>query len=757
MRKLKNGFTMVELLVTIFIVSLLFTIGGMYVLNTIKSSKDTVKEVNESVIKEITNTYVKEFSEEVSWVNDNEEYKSTCILIDLLVEKGYLEDSKLGEVSSRYIKIVKDNNDNIISEEFVESNQCGNILIRVPIPNNKICNRYSSNEFVTYSLIDPNISHSGYTYDEETSKASIPGIYPVELKLNENHIWSDGTREPKIVKCTINKKIPVVELDSYLTTDVGIETFKINMTSNVNGDVKIKVSNNDYLSTNIKEGIVEKDKNFEIEVTTLATRISDTYITITVIPKGEDANYYYSTSVVHKVSVKENFNDLEAVDIPTAETMCNSNLIYNGNSLKIAKDNSGYGYVSNTNYAVNAGEHTVIATLKEGYKWSDNSLSNKKFICSIKKRDSNIELKKSDKIITDVLGIVGLNKSIDIDSIRGYYKLDGSIIDIPGVISIESTEFVLGNVFQHSGYKEGVNSLYKATLIGLKAGDNQEIIVKFIPNDQENFNEVSKKYMVSVKNNYTLTYNTATNGGNACSPSTKEIVYGEAYGDLCTPSRDGYEFDGWYTSSKDRNTKVTKNTVLNTAKNVTIYAHFKKTVTITLNSYNGSNAVTSSVSGDMYNNAKSVSITLPSFERYKDSCDSKWNEWEKIGWSTSTSADGNVEYSTNTTYDFSNNMTLYAKYKITSSFIYSCNGGEQVKSNRHETSYFNSSGESHNMGPWTETVDKDGKRSGCTFVGWYLTDDKSFTRVVKPGETKTIKFSCGDRYQIDANWGAGCR
>lgn len=43
---------------------------------------------------------------------------------------------------------------------------------------------------------------------------------------------------------------------------------------------------------------------------------------------------------------------------------------------------------------------------------------------------------------------------------------------------------------------------------------------------------------------YTLTYD--ANGGSV-SPSTKEIVYGDEYGTLPTPSRPGYTFVGWYT------------------------------------------------------------------------------------------------------------------------------------------------------------------------------------------------------------------
>jgi uncharacterized repeat protein (TIGR02543 family) len=45
-------------------------------------------------------------------------------------------------------------------------------------------------------------------------------------------------------------------------------------------------------------------------------------------------------------------------------------------------------------------------------------------------------------------------------------------------------------------------------------------------------------------NSYILTYD--ANGGSV-SPSTKEIVYGQEYGTLPTPSRPGYTFVGWYT------------------------------------------------------------------------------------------------------------------------------------------------------------------------------------------------------------------
>ena len=48
-------------------------------------------------------------------------------------------------------------------------------------------------------------------------------------------------------------------------------------------------------------------------------------------------------------------------------------------------------------------------------------------------------------------------------------------------------------------------------------------------------------------NHYTITYN--DNGGSGCSGSSKTVKYGSVYGNLCTPTRSGYIFAGWYSSN----------------------------------------------------------------------------------------------------------------------------------------------------------------------------------------------------------------
>ena len=66
-----------------------------------------------------------------------------------------------------------------------------------------------------------------------------------------------------------------------------------------------------------------------------------------------------------------------------------------------------------------------------------------------------------------------------------------------------------------------------------------------------------------------LTYN--NNGGSGC--YSKTIVKGGTYGALCTPVRDGYSFDGWYTAASD-GTKITSSTSVTVTANQTIYAHW---------------------------------------------------------------------------------------------------------------------------------------------------------------------------------------
>ena len=69
---------------------------------------------------------------------------------------------------------------------------------------------------------------------------------------------------------------------------------------------------------------------------------------------------------------------------------------------------------------------------------------------------------------------------------------------------------------------------------------------------------------------YTLIFD--ANGGN-CSTDSKDIANGSTIGELPTPTRQYYTFDGWYTE-KTGGSKVTSETVFSDGINRTVYAHW---------------------------------------------------------------------------------------------------------------------------------------------------------------------------------------
>ena len=91
-------------------------------------------------------------------------------------------------------------------------------------------------------------------------------------------------------------------------------------------------------------------------------------------------------------------------------------------------------------------------------------------------------------------------------------------------------------------------------------------------------------------NSYTLTYN--ANGGNV-SPSSKTVSYGSTYGDMPTPTRTGYTFDGWFTAASG-GTQITSSTKVTTTSAQTLYAHWTaNTYTVAFNANGGSGTMSS--------------------------------------------------------------------------------------------------------------------------------------------------------------------
>ncbi len=158
-------------------------------------------------------------------------------------------------------------------------------------------------------------------------------------------------------------------------------------------------------------------------------------------------------------------------------------------------------------------------------------------------------------------------------------------------------------------------------------------IVGITTNDFDNY----------LKGLFNVTFN--ANGGTV-STTTKTVVYGSSYGDLPTPTRNNYDFAGWYTAASGGD-KITSTTVFNSTKDITLYAHWTpKKFTVTFNA-NGGGVSTSSKTlsyGDAIG-------TLPTPTR---------DYYTFNGWYTAKS--GGTKITTSTVFSGSSNVTVYAQW-----------------------------------------------------------------------------------------------
>ncbi|WP_455496416.1 InlB B-repeat-containing protein [Gemmiger sp.] len=143
------------------------------------------------------------------------------------------------------------------------------------------------------------------------------------------------------------------------------------------------------------------------------------------------------------------------------------------------------------------------------------------------------------------------------------------------------------------------------------------------------------------------------NGGTV-SPASKVVTcnssYSNTYGTLPTPTRTGYDFDGWYTE-KTGDTKITSTTSVGTDPPATLYAHWKgKKYTVTLDANGGTVSMASKTAtyGSEY-------PALPDATRT--------GGYTFDGWYTQKT--GGTKVDDNTTVTTAADHTLYAHWHLT--------------------------------------------------------------------------------------------
>jgi uncharacterized protein (TIGR02145 family)/uncharacterized repeat protein (TIGR02543 family) len=194
---------------------------------------------------------------------------------------------------------------------------------------------------------------------------------------------------------------------------------------------------------------------------------------------------------------------------------------------------------------------------------------------------------------------------------------------------------------------------------------------------------------------YTITFNSDTGS----SVANQSVICNSTATEPTDPTRSGYQFDGWYTSSSFTSSSAFNftNTI---TKNITLYAKWLKLYTVTYNG-NGNTGGNVPVDGTSYLNGATVTVLGNTGSLTKTHYTfSKWN----------TSSDGSgTPYTSGMTFAMGTaNVTLYAQW-IIDSFTVSFNsqGGTDVTSKK--VAY----GNAISSFPTAPT------KTGCIFSGWY--------------------------------------
>lgn len=179
---------------------------------------------------------------------------------------------------------------------------------------------------------------------------------------------------------------------------------------------------------------------------------------------------------------------------------------------------------------------------------------------------------------------------------------------------------------------------------------------------------------------------------------SRVIASGSAYGDLPTPTRDGYTFLGWYTAATG-GTQVTSTSTMG-ASDMTIYAQWKaNTYTIKFNSNGGSG----SMSNLSMTYGTATALTSNKFSR---------TGYTFAGWSTSSTASTatytNGQSVSNLTSTAGGTVNLYAVWKANTYTIkFNANGGSGTMPNLSMT-----------YGTAKNLTTNAFTRPGYTFLGW---------------------------------------
>ena len=229
--KTKKGFTLVELLAVIVVITLISSVGIITYLKTINNSKSKATLLAINNVKEAAYLYSKEGTDEIEWVNSYDENgkesgKYACVSVQQLINKGYFKDNfldkeiyKNSEISKKtFIEVsMGTNNDNlkvVVNKSNDTEDKCIGSAINGDLFHLKLDEFESYTDTIKLSVSpqDSSIDPKNYIVSRDAVKNTSPDGKDVTFKNLKN------STSYKIKACMITQK------DNYYCDSFDIST-----------------------------------------------------------------------------------------------------------------------------------------------------------------------------------------------------------------------------------------------------------------------------------------------------------------------------------------------------------------------------------------------------------------------------------------------------------------------------------------------------------------------------------------------------
>lgn len=594
-KKINNkGFTLIELLAIIAITAIVLGIGTYGIVDLVTKSKEKGSLISETSIKKSASLYADEAGDSL-WIDPGSgNYKYYCITIEELINKGIIKKNaklpkgidKYNYVSIKKNKVTFVNGESLIIKDALDGSAdasvCVGNIIKEKIeiaPKEKNVTSYTDEiDSVFDDLVgESKIIDKTCYFNKDSSSIVRDDGHKGDFDKSSNTCLIKGLDDETIYyykTCMTTEKGSIICSNSYSTSTASFVSPEF---STKDDTITIK-----YKDDNVKEPYHYFKSNVNGN--------SDKNVSECVLGSDNKFTCSGSTSNITKdkwYKVNENGVKITYKD----------NEIKNGDITARIMDGTG-------NYKDSDKKFNLYRTVfKKGNADKINNSTNDITNICLNDIDKKCNI-KSPSISKKGYTIVGwntdssasssiwkANTSKDIDGSNTYYPIIKSRVNIKlnanhgsvtketskgGTYTTDSSGIISRNgknIFHTINYGEKMNSSGLANynnkdyLYITKNGSivtknkewiclsgcttNGKVYSQYEAYSSDDFCDAKEKSCTVVlgvnwKNeNYTLTYD--NNGGSGC--TSKSMNYGDEYGTLCTPSKRGYAFVGWFDNN----------------------------------------------------------------------------------------------------------------------------------------------------------------------------------------------------------------